>query len=282
MLNLIGGLYKLGRKLKKASAGERHSMRQQLAVPVLNDIFTWCREYREKFLPKEPINSVIQYALNQEVGHVSLTENLDYMSFQDKYQFDNSGTIGQLEVDGACTGYPACFFMNRSTGKIDSVYLDRVAKFQNGMEGDSGFASDSPNIREVCVDDRSSLYDTVYASGIDSVVLQNGGYCRNEQDAKILRVEIGSEGKLTDEGFVQSVVLDKGGTLDNGQGSIDMLYYYGGTIKAEGNIAHFIDMRGADAGMDEGYIDEGYLDEDFSDNADWRGGECMVVVAFSG
>ena len=65
---VFGDLYKLERTLKKVSAGERHSMRQQLAVPVLNDIFTWCSAHREKFLPKEPITSAIQYALNQEVA----------------------------------------------------------------------------------------------------------------------------------------------------------------------------------------------------------------------
>jgi len=51
VLNLIGDLYKLERRLKKASAGEYHSMRQLHAVPVLNDIFVWCWERREKFLP---------------------------------------------------------------------------------------------------------------------------------------------------------------------------------------------------------------------------------------
>ena len=68
VLNLIGDLYKLERTLKKVSAGERHLMRQLHAVQVLNDIFTWCSAYREKFLPKEPITSAIQYALNQEAA----------------------------------------------------------------------------------------------------------------------------------------------------------------------------------------------------------------------
>jgi len=66
VLDLIGNLYKLERKLKKATAEERHSMRQQHAVPVLNDIFSWCREHREKFLPKDPMTGAMQYALNHE------------------------------------------------------------------------------------------------------------------------------------------------------------------------------------------------------------------------
>jgi len=66
VLTKIGDLYKLERKLKKASAGVRHSMRQLHALPVLNDIFTWCREHREKFLPKEPLTGAMQYAINHE------------------------------------------------------------------------------------------------------------------------------------------------------------------------------------------------------------------------
>jgi transposase len=68
VLNLIGDLYKLERKLKKASAGERHAMRQLHAVPVLNDIFAWCREHREEFLPKDPLTGAMQYALNHEAA----------------------------------------------------------------------------------------------------------------------------------------------------------------------------------------------------------------------
>ena len=36
------------------------------AVPVLNDIFSWCLEHREKFLPKDPMTGAMQYALNHE------------------------------------------------------------------------------------------------------------------------------------------------------------------------------------------------------------------------
>jgi transposase len=68
VLGLIGDLYKLERKLKKSGAVERHSMRQQYAIPVLNDIFAWCREHQGKFLPKEPLSGAIQYALNHEAA----------------------------------------------------------------------------------------------------------------------------------------------------------------------------------------------------------------------
>jgi transposase len=68
VLGMIGDLYKLERKLKKAAQEERHSMRQQYAIPVLNDIFVWCREYQGKFLPKEPLSGAMQYALNHEMA----------------------------------------------------------------------------------------------------------------------------------------------------------------------------------------------------------------------
>ena len=67
-LDWIGNLYKLERKLKKASNEERHSVRQQHAVPILNDIFDWCREHHNTFLPKDPLSGAIQYALNHEVA----------------------------------------------------------------------------------------------------------------------------------------------------------------------------------------------------------------------
>jgi transposase len=68
VLDLIGDLYKLERRLKGAGDTERHLVRQREAVPVLNDIFSWCRAHREKFLPKDPLRGAIQYALNHEVA----------------------------------------------------------------------------------------------------------------------------------------------------------------------------------------------------------------------
>jgi transposase len=68
VLDLIGNLYKLERKLKKASDEERHAARQQHAVPILRDIFAWCRTHHDKFLPKDPLSAAIQYALNHEAA----------------------------------------------------------------------------------------------------------------------------------------------------------------------------------------------------------------------
>ena len=68
VLDWIGNLYKLERKLKKATDDERCAMRRQYAVPVLNDIFAWCRQHHHQFLPKDPLNGAIQYALNHEAA----------------------------------------------------------------------------------------------------------------------------------------------------------------------------------------------------------------------
>ena len=64
VLDMIGGLYKLERKLKKTTSEERYLSRQQYAVPILNNIFSWCHEHHNKFLPKAPLSGAIQYAIN--------------------------------------------------------------------------------------------------------------------------------------------------------------------------------------------------------------------------
>jgi len=68
VLEWIGELYKLERKLKKATYDERLAMRKRHAVPILNDIFPWCLEHRGKFLPKDPLTGAVQYALNHEAA----------------------------------------------------------------------------------------------------------------------------------------------------------------------------------------------------------------------
>jgi transposase len=68
VLDMIGGLYKLERQWKKATREERYSLRQQQALPILDDIFTWCRDHHNKFLPKYPLSGAIQYSLNHEAA----------------------------------------------------------------------------------------------------------------------------------------------------------------------------------------------------------------------
>jgi transposase len=91
VLNLIGDLYKLERKLKNAGAAERYAMRQQYALPVLDKIFTWCRECHGKFLPKEPITGAIQYALNHEAALWRYCED-------DRLEIDNNAAERVLRL----------------------------------------------------------------------------------------------------------------------------------------------------------------------------------------
>ena len=52
----------------RSSDDERLAIRQQYAIPVLDDIFAWCREHCNKYLPKDPLSGAIHYALNHEVA----------------------------------------------------------------------------------------------------------------------------------------------------------------------------------------------------------------------
>jgi hypothetical protein len=91
VLNKIGDLYKLERNIKKASATERHTLRQLHAVPVLNDIFSWCREHQGKFLPKESLSGAVQYALNHE-------EALRRYCEDDRLEIDNNAAERMLRL----------------------------------------------------------------------------------------------------------------------------------------------------------------------------------------
>jgi len=91
VLNMIGDLYKLERELKKMNAGERYAMRQLHAVPVLNDIFAWCREHQGKFLPKESLSGAIQYALNHEAALRRYCED-------DRLEIDNNAAERALRL----------------------------------------------------------------------------------------------------------------------------------------------------------------------------------------
>jgi transposase len=91
VLDMIGSLYKLERQIKKSSAEERHAMRQHHAIPVLNDIFTWCLEHQGKFLPKDPLTGAIQYALNHEAALRRYCED-------DRLEIDNNAAERVLRL----------------------------------------------------------------------------------------------------------------------------------------------------------------------------------------
>ena len=66
VLNWIGELYGVEREAKKMTPMERLRLRQERSVLILDKIFQWCRENREKYLPKEEISTAIEYFLNNE------------------------------------------------------------------------------------------------------------------------------------------------------------------------------------------------------------------------
>jgi transposase len=67
MLEKMGLLYAIEKKAReeKYSHAQRHELRQQQAIPVLNEIKQWLDANKEKHLPKSPITKAILYSLNQ-------------------------------------------------------------------------------------------------------------------------------------------------------------------------------------------------------------------------
>jgi hypothetical protein len=56
-----------------------------------NNIFTWCREHQGKFLPKDPLTSAIQYALNHEAALRRYCED-------DRLEIDNNAAERVLRL----------------------------------------------------------------------------------------------------------------------------------------------------------------------------------------
>jgi transposase len=68
VVTMIGAMYGVERRAKKLTDEERLAMRQEEALPQLDKVFAWCRQHKEKFLPKDPLYLAIQYALNHEAA----------------------------------------------------------------------------------------------------------------------------------------------------------------------------------------------------------------------
>ena len=69
-------LYELERSAKDLdfSDGQRHQMRQELAVPILETFHRWLEGQRPEALPKSPLGEAIGYALNNWAALVRYTE----------------------------------------------------------------------------------------------------------------------------------------------------------------------------------------------------------------
>jgi transposase len=67
-------LYELERQAKDFSDTQRLQMRQDLAVPILNQFHQWLEEQRRQVLPKSPLAEALGYALNNWTALVRYTE----------------------------------------------------------------------------------------------------------------------------------------------------------------------------------------------------------------
>jgi transposase len=64
-LALIAKLFRVERDLADASRPKKERTRRDKSQPLLDALFTWCSEERDKVLDQTPISQAIQYALNQ-------------------------------------------------------------------------------------------------------------------------------------------------------------------------------------------------------------------------
>ena len=81
----IGKLFAIKKKIADMDCEEKKRIRQNEAVPLLKDFFTWCFENRDKTLKRSKVNKAFSYALDHqeglcryiEDGHLPMTNSLD-------------------------------------------------------------------------------------------------------------------------------------------------------------------------------------------------------------
>jgi transposase len=77
-------LYEIERRAKDGSDDQRRAMRQDLAVPILDQFHAWLETQRRDALPKSPMGEAIGYALNNwtallrytEAGYLAIDNNV--------------------------------------------------------------------------------------------------------------------------------------------------------------------------------------------------------------
>jgi hypothetical protein len=60
VLHWIGAMYGVERRVKKLTNEERLLIRQQESVPLLDKVFTWRREHKDNYMPKDLLYQAIQ------------------------------------------------------------------------------------------------------------------------------------------------------------------------------------------------------------------------------
>jgi transposase len=67
-LGLMGKLFKIERDIAELPRGKRERVRQDKSRPLVDALFAWCEQERDKVLDHTPIAQAIRYALNQRVA----------------------------------------------------------------------------------------------------------------------------------------------------------------------------------------------------------------------
>jgi len=82
-INHIKKLYRIEKNIKDLSVAEKHQIRQEQAIPLLNQFKQWLDKSANQVLPKSAIGNAIRYTLNQwdkligyaENGHTQIDNN---------------------------------------------------------------------------------------------------------------------------------------------------------------------------------------------------------------
>jgi len=83
VLNLIGQLYGIEKCIKGKSVEEKLAIRQSQSKPIVNTLYDWLLEHKDKIPPKSKLGEAISYGLNQfekfqrylEDGRLSIDNN---------------------------------------------------------------------------------------------------------------------------------------------------------------------------------------------------------------
>jgi len=115
VLEMIGELYEVEERAKKKTAENRLLLRQLESVAILDRIVAWCRDNRERYLPKEPMRLAIEYVLNHE-------EALRVFCTDGRLEIDNNACERMLR-QWAVGRKNWLFFGNTNGGKTASILV---------------------------------------------------------------------------------------------------------------------------------------------------------------
>lgn len=118
MIRLISELYKIEKEVRGASAQIRLEARQERAVPVLDKIFTYCRELLQATTPSDPLAKACNYLLNQE-------SKLRFYTLDGRVEIDNN--IPENWIRPLVVGRANWLFMgSKKGGRINAMFMSLV------------------------------------------------------------------------------------------------------------------------------------------------------------